>query len=99
MAVYARDSREEETSRYVFRIVAIKYLIESYFENRWVIDALVGGVYEKPDIETISVNKIDDLFTWASEYKQNYKTLKILNPWILGNSLPEWDWTITILKK
>jgi len=24
----------EETSRYVFRIVAIKYLIESYLQNR-----------------------------------------------------------------
>ncbi len=89
----------EETSRYVFRITAIKYLIESYFENRGVIDALIGWVYKKPQIEKVSVNKIDDLYTWASTYNQNYKTLKIMNPWILGDSLPEWEWIITILKK
>jgi len=89
----------EETSRYVFRIVAIKYLIESYFQNRWVIDAIIGWVYKKPDIQKVEINRIDNLFSWAQSYNQNYKTLKILNPWILWDSLPEWNWTINILKK
>ncbi len=89
----------EETSRYIFRITAIKYLIESYFDNRWVIDALIGWAYKKQDLQQVSVEKIDDLFEWSQSYNQNYKTLKILNPWILQDSLPAWNWTISILKK
>ena len=89
----------EETSRYIFRITAIKYLIESYFENRWVIDALIGWVYKKQKIQKITVGKIESLFDWSISQNQNYKTIKILNPWILWDSLPEWNWIITILKK
>ena len=92
-------SLNEETSRYVFRITAIKYLIESYFDNRTVIDAIVGWVYQKPETEKIPLGTAIDLYQFAAEHNQNYKTLKIMNPWILGDSLPEWDWEITILKK
>ena len=92
-------SLNEETSRYIFRITAIKYLIESYFDNRTVIDAIVGWVYQKPETKKISLSTAIDLYQFAAEHNQNYKTLKIMNPWILGDSLPEWEWTITILKK
>lgn len=92
-------SLNEETSRYVFRITAIKYLIESYFDNRAVIDAIIWGVYQKPETEEILVTEAIDLYAWAKAYNQNYKTLKIMNPWILWDSLPEWEWNITILKK
>ena len=92
-------SLNEETSRYIFRITAIKYLIESYFDNRTVIDAIVGWVYQKPETEKISLDTAIDLYQFAAEHNQNYKTLKIMNPWILGDSLPEWKWIITILKK
>jgi len=89
----------EETSRYIFRIVAIKYLIESYFDGKWVIDSIIGWAYTKPVTENVSVTKIDNLFEWAQKYEQSYKNIKILNPWILGDSLPEWEWNIKILKK
>ena len=32
----------EETSRYVFRILAIKYVMLSYFERKDVIDTVIG---------------------------------------------------------
>jgi hypothetical protein len=39
----------EETSRYVFRIMAIKYVMQSYFEKKKVIDKIIGGIHEKPE--------------------------------------------------
>ncbi len=89
----------EETSRYIFRIIAIKYLIESYFKQEKVLSIIIGKNYENPPTNDISVEKIEDIATWAKENKQNYNTIKILNPWILGESLPEWTWKIKILKE
>ncbi len=88
----------EETSRYVFRIVAIKYLIEDYFNKKWFIDSIVGGVYKKPDTEFISVDSVDNLVDWSKERWINYKLLRVLNPWILWDSLPDWEWEIKVLK-
>jgi len=79
----------EETSRYIFRIIAIKYLIESYLKQEEVLSILIGKNYENPPTNDIFVKKIEDIATWAKENKQNYNTIKILNPWILGESLPE----------
>jgi membrane-bound lytic murein transglycosylase D len=79
----------EETSRYIFRIIAIKYLIESYFKQEKVLSIIIGKNYENPPTNDISVEKIEDIASWAKENKQNYNTIKILNPWILGESLPE----------
>lgn len=89
----------EETSRYVFRIIAIKYVMESYFEKKDIIDKLIGGVYEKPNTTTILVSSIDDLSEWAQRNGYNYRDIKVLNRWIIGETLPEGEWEITILKK
>jgi hypothetical protein len=45
----------EETSRYVFRILAIKYVMHSYFEKKAIIDRVIGGTQEKPNTELVSV--------------------------------------------
>jgi membrane-bound lytic murein transglycosylase D len=87
----------EETSRYVFRILAIKYVMHSYFEKKWVIDKIIGGTHEKPETTLVSVWKIDDLAVWASSQDLNYKDLKLLNRWIVGESLPEGEWKIKVL--
>jgi len=89
----------EETSRYVYRIMAIKYVMQSYYENKSVIDRLIWWVHEIPDIELVSVWEISDLALWASNNDYTYKDIKILNRWILWNSLPEGDWEITVLQK
>ena len=89
----------EETSRYVFRILAIKYLVEEYQSKKAIFDIFIGSPYTLPEIKTVKVNKIDDIIIFAQEYKQTYATLKNLNPWIISTSLPEWEWFIKILKE
>jgi hypothetical protein len=89
----------EETSRYVYRIMAIKYVMYSYFDNKLVIDKLIWGVHEIPDTKKILVWKIDDIAIWSNKNGYKYKDIKILNRWILWDSLPEGQWEITILQQ
>lgn len=88
----------EETSRYVFRIVAIKHLIEGYFEKKGVIDSIIGGVYKVPDTAEIRVSKIDNILEWSIENDYNYRDIRSLNPWILQDSLPEGDWKVKVFR-
>ncbi|MDA9128858.1 lytic transglycosylase domain-containing protein [Candidatus Gracilibacteria bacterium] len=88
----------QETSRYVFRIIAIKYVLESYFERKDIIDKLIGGVYKKPQTTTILVSSIANLAEWSNRNGYTYKDIKNLNRWIVGESLPDGNWEITILK-
>lgn len=88
----------EETSRYVFRILAIKYVLKDYENKKDYINKIIWGVYEKPNTIIMNVWKIDDLKSWANDLWQNYQTIKILNPWILNNYLPEWEWEVKVLK-
>ena len=43
-----------ETSRYVFRILSIKYLMESYYNNS---STLIWGIFSYPKTKTIKVKK------------------------------------------
>ncbi|USN58715.1 MAG: lytic transglycosylase domain-containing protein [Candidatus Peribacteria bacterium] len=45
----------EETSSYVFRIVAIKYTFKNYFKYKKKIDSLIGGVYTAPQTQKLTV--------------------------------------------
>ncbi len=89
----------EETSRYVYRIMAIKYVMQSYFDNKPVIDKLIWGVHEIPKTKKIVVSKIDDLQVWSSDNNYKYKDIKTLNRWIVWDTLPEGNWEITILQE
>lgn len=75
-----------ETSRYVFRILAMKLI----FEN----PEMYGFSQEEIELyEPIPTNKINvtssisNLKSWAKSKGTNYKMVKILNPWILGDNL------------
>ncbi len=87
----------EETSRYVFKILAIKYVILDYESKKNYIDKLIGWVYTEPKTEIIQVWKIDDLKKWSIEKWQSYQTIKTLNMWIRKDFLPDWNWEIKIL--
>jgi len=87
----------EETTRYVFRILAIKYVILDYESKKSYIDKLIGGVYLWPKIKILQVGKINDLKKWAVENWQNYQTIKTLNMWIKKDFLPEWNWEVKVL--
>ncbi len=87
----------DETSRYVFRIMAIKYVMKSYLNSKTVIDKIIGWVYKKPETKILSVWQIDNLSEWTQINGYSYKDIKILNRWIIWDSLPEWEWEIRVL--
>ncbi|MFY7810424.1 MAG: lytic transglycosylase domain-containing protein [Flavobacterium sp.] len=75
----------EETSRYVFRILALKQIME----NQSMYGYHIKDKYSKIESKTIEVNySIDNLATFAKENNINYKILKIHNPWLRDKSLP-----------
>jgi len=77
----------EETDRFVFRILAIKEI----FSDPWKYGfALTEEELYKP-IKTKKVivkKEIKDLASFAVEQGINYKILKIFNPWLRDNTLP-----------
>lgn len=76
----------EETSRYVFRAIAIKLI----FENPQVYGFNFSdeNLYHKEDLEEIEIKKtINNLRDWAFDNNINYKQLKRYNPWLRKNSL------------
>lgn len=77
----------EETSRYIFRILAIK----SIFSD----PAAAGFHFRKEDLYppfqyfTLQVDTtIHDLVGFALQYNTNYKELRLLNPWLRDYELP-----------
>lgn len=77
----------EETSRYLFRIVAIKEIMThpdryGYYLGR-------KDYYQTPPSRQVTVrDAIPNLSAWASEQGTTYKNVKLLNPWILHRALP-----------
>ncbi|MCH8518245.1 lytic transglycosylase domain-containing protein [Candidatus Gracilibacteria bacterium] len=86
-----------ETSRYVFRILAIKYMFASYYENKSFIDTFIGGVYTPSENQVINiVGPVEDLRVWSQNEGYNYREIRLLNPWIKSFELPEGEWMIEI---
>ena len=78
----------DETSRYVFRILAIKEIMEN--------PKKYGFIFRKSDLYSYSQTNqvrvdstINDLYQFAKDNKINYKTLKRYNPWLRISSLPD----------
>jgi hypothetical protein len=76
----------KETSRYVFRILAVKEIMSN--PQRY------GFVFEEKDLyQPIPVRKIGldtpiaNIAEFAKENEINYKLLKIHNPWLIQNHL------------
>lgn len=87
----------EETSRYVFRILAIKYVIQDYETKKEYINKMIWWVYIEPKTKILKVWKVPDLKKWAIDNWQNYQTIKTLNMWIKKDFLPDWDWEVKVL--
>jgi len=76
-----------ETARYVYRIIAVKYIISNPNEYGFAISEV--HLYPSYKTKPIEVSQsIEDLVDFAKEYKTNYKTIKLLNPWLVGKTLP-----------
>lgn len=76
-----------ETSRYVFRIIATKQILNN--SSKYGFHFRPKDLYEPYDFKIITVDStINDLAVFAADNNISYKTLKILNPWMRDNHLP-----------
>jgi hypothetical protein len=77
----------EETSRYVFRILAIKTIYEN--PTRYGFYIREADLYPAISLKEITVTtSIPDLVAFANENKISYKILKEFNPWMRSYNLP-----------
>lgn len=77
----------EETSRYVFRILAAKELFINPRKYGFVIEA--NQLYKPIRCRDVVVNaSVEDLYQFASENQTSYYQLKDFNAWLRGKSLP-----------
>jgi hypothetical protein len=77
----------EETSRYLFRIVAIKEIMTHPDKYGFYMED--ADYYHAPPSATVEVAQdIPNLAQWAAEHGASYKDVKLLNPWIMKRSLP-----------
>lgn len=76
----------DETSRYVFRIIAIKEIIENPKKYGFIVNP--NHLYKEETLRYISVDKnIPDLVAFAQANGANYKLLKRHNPWLRDDKL------------
>lgn len=76
----------EETSRYVFRIIALKEIFNSPKQYGFYLES--EDLYDAIPTRTVVVDTaVDDLAAFAIEQGTNYKMLKLLNPWLRSNKL------------
>ncbi len=76
----------EETSRYVFRIIALKEIFKSPQEYGFYLDK--SDLYPEIPTRTVTVDTtINDLAAFAIEQGSNYKMLKLSNPWLRADKL------------
>lgn len=76
----------DETSRYVFRILAAKEILSH--PRRYGFEVPDELLYEIEPIKYVTVtNNIDNWIDWSQQQGINFKLLKRHNPWIQSNSL------------
>lgn len=75
-----------ETSRYVFRIVALKEIMSNPKKYGFEFDQ--EDLYELPKTKTVKVDTvITNIASFAKGFGTNYKELKLHNPWLRENKL------------
>lgn len=76
----------EETSRYVFRILALKEIMSNTEKYGFVLPE--NTLYQPIKTKTIAVNyNIDNLYQFSKDQGINYKILKLHNPWLRSSEL------------
>jgi len=90
-------SLNEETARYVFRILALKQIIEN--QEQYFSAEVLGTPYELPTTKTVKVKSIPNVAIWAKEQGSTYHQVRLLNPWIVGNEVPEGKWEVLLFKQ
>jgi len=76
----------DETSRYVFRIIACKEIIEH--PEKYGFNVEERHLYDPEEVRYVTVNQsIPDLIAFAKKNGTNYKLLKRHNPWLRDDKL------------
>lgn len=76
----------EETSRYVFRLLAIKEIVENPLKYGFKINP--KHLFQQERLRYIEVDEsIKDLVTFARQHDSNYKLIKRHNPWLRDEKL------------
>lgn len=76
----------EETGRYVYRILAMKEIVNNADKYGFVIRP--SDLYEPLPSRTITIDSsISDLAVFANSFNISYKELKLYNPWLRQNYL------------
>lgn len=75
-----------ETSRYIFRILAVKEIMSNPRTYGFIFDA--EDLYQPIPVRKIGLDTaIGNIAQFAKEQSINYKILKIHNPWLIQNHL------------
>ncbi len=86
-----------ETRYYVFQIAVLKEILEH--PDRYSLQLSPADLYAPYDDSTQTVTlkgSIADLSAWAAELGCTFKTIKVLNYWIVKNSLPDGTWELML---
>ncbi|MDA3821556.1 MAG: lytic transglycosylase domain-containing protein [Bacteroidales bacterium] len=76
----------EETARYVFRILAYKLIIED--PSSYGFHLSKQDLYNPVPVETIIVDStVSNFADFAAEHNTSYKLLKMMNPWLRDTML------------
>jgi membrane-bound lytic murein transglycosylase D len=76
----------DETSRYIFRILAMKYICQDPVKYGFKLEK--GDYYDPLSLKTIKItSSINNLPAFAKEHKTTYRMLKELNPWLRSDKL------------
>lgn len=76
----------DETSRYLFRILAFKIIFEN--PGAFGFHLKEKDYYKNPEFRRINVDSdIRDLASWAKSQGSTYKHLKLYNPWLRDRNL------------
>lgn len=76
----------EETSRYVFRIIAAKLIMEN--PAKYGFNLAQENLYFPVEYKTVEVNgSVDDWAVWAKNHGITYAQLREHNPWIRSSKL------------
>ncbi|MDE7385520.1 MAG: lytic transglycosylase domain-containing protein [Muribaculaceae bacterium] len=77
----------DETSRYMFRILAAKMILENPREFGFYLTP--EQLYQPVEYDTVDVNtEIGDWAQWAQKHGITYSILREANPWIRAKNLP-----------
>ena len=75
-----------ETSRYVFRIMSFKLMFEN--PQKYGVEICPAEMYQPVKCKSVQVSSsITSLPAWAQEHGVTYRELRNLNPWIRNNKL------------